>query len=77
LRGSLTRAMVAMMADQDAIEELSPADCADLGECVCNRWVHTDEPRRERLSWHENLDWADFHDKEVLQGWITLNAAEA
>ena len=65
------------MAGQDAIEELTHGDLADLGECVWNRWVFTDEPRRERLPWHENLDWTDFYDKEVLQAWITLNAAEA
>jgi hypothetical protein len=68
--------MVTMMAGED-IEELSREDVSDLGECVWNRWVFTDEPRRERLSWHENLDWTDFYDLQILEAWVTLNAWEA
>ena len=77
MRGSVRSFMVAKMAGQDAIEELTHGDLADLGECVCNRWVFTDEPRRERLSWHDNLSWADFHDKEVLQAWAEVYGAKA
>ncbi len=66
-----------VMASQDTIEELTQADCADLPECVCAGWVHTDEPRRERPYWHDNLAWTEFYDPEVLQAWVTLNAAEA
>ena len=56
------------MAGQDTIEELTHGDLADLPECVCNRWVFTDEPRRERPFWHDNLSWTDFYDLEVLAG---------
>jgi hypothetical protein len=68
--------MVAMMA-QEAIEELTAADLSDLRECIEQRLVFSDEPRPGRLSWHESLDWADFYDLEILQAWVTLNAAEA
>jgi hypothetical protein len=62
----------------EVIEELSREDCSDLGECVCNRWVFTDEPRRERLSWHDNLDWTELYDPEILEAWIvTFNVARA
>ena len=63
------------MAGQE--EELTQADLADLPEYISNRWVFSDSPRRERLSWHENLDWADFHDKEILQAWAETYAGRA
>ena len=69
--------MVAMMASTDTIEELTREDCADLPECICAGWVHTDEPRRYRPYWHDNLNWTEWYDLEVLQAWVTLNAAKA
>ena len=65
------------MAGQDAIEELTHGDLADLGECVCNRWVHTDDPRRERLWWFDSLEWVEWYDVEILAAWVNLNAWEA
>jgi hypothetical protein len=65
------------MAGQDAIEELTHGDLADLGECVCNRWVHTDSPRRERLWWFDSLEWVEWYDVEILAAWVNLNAWEA
>jgi hypothetical protein len=58
-------------------EELTQEDLGDLRECISKRWVFSDQPRPERLPWHESLDWADFYDLEILQAWVTLNAAEA
>jgi len=46
--------MVAVMAPQDTIEELSHGDLADLQECILNRWVFTDESRPEQLHWYES-----------------------
>jgi hypothetical protein len=34
--------MLAVMAPQDTIEELSHGDLADLRECISNRWVSSD-----------------------------------
>ena len=76
LRAFLGRAMVTMMA-QDTIEELTPADLGDLRECIEHRLVFSDQPRPERLPWHESLDWADFHDKAVLQAWAETYAGRA
>jgi hypothetical protein len=61
----------------DIQEELTHADLADLGECVCNRWVHTDGPRRERLPWYEDLSWTDFYDPQMLEAWASVYAAKA
>jgi hypothetical protein len=47
LHFSLARAMVAMMAGQDTIEELTPADLGDLRECIEQRLVFSDRPRLE------------------------------
>jgi hypothetical protein len=77
LRGSVRHAMVAMMAGQNAIEELTPADLGDLRECIEQRLVFSDQPRLERLPWYESLDWADFHDKEILQAWAETYAGRA
>jgi hypothetical protein len=65
------------MASQDTIEELTPADLGDLRECISNRWVFSDESRPARLPWYESLDWADFHDKEIVQAWADVHAAKA
>jgi hypothetical protein len=59
------------------IEELSREDLNDLPECIHQRLVFSDQSRPQRLPWYESLGWADFHDKEILQTWVTLNAAEA
>ena len=69
--------MVTMMAGQDAIEELTHGDLADLPECICAGWVYTDEPRRERLSWHDNLNWTDFYDPQIVEAWADVYAAKA
>jgi hypothetical protein len=69
--------MVAMMAGQDTIEELTHADLADLPECICKGWVFSDSPRLERLWWFESLDWVEWYDVEILQAWVSLNAWEA
>jgi hypothetical protein len=69
--------MVVVMAGQDAIEELTPADLGDLRECISNRWVFSDESRPLRLPWHENLAWADFHDLRILEAWADVYAAKA
>ena len=66
-----------MMAGQNAIEELTPADLGDLRECIEQRLVFSDQPRLERLPWYESLDWADFHDKEILQAWAETYAGRA
>jgi hypothetical protein len=39
--------------------------------------VFSDQPRLERLPWYESLDWADFHDKEILQAWAETYAGRA
>jgi hypothetical protein len=77
LRGSLGRAKVAMMAGQDAIEELTHGDLADLRECIEQRLVFSDQSRPVRLPWYESLEWCEWYDVEILQAWVTLNAAEA
>ena len=58
-------------------QELTHADLADLPECICAGWVHSDAPRRGRLRWCEDLSWADFHDKEIVQAWAEVYAAKA
>jgi hypothetical protein len=62
-------------ANMNSQEELT--DLSDLPECICAGWVFTDEPRREVLWWFESLDWVEWYDLEILQAWVTLNAAEA
>jgi hypothetical protein len=69
--------MVAMMAGQDTIEELTPADLGDLRECSEQRLVFSDQSRPMRLWWYESLEWREWYDVEILQAWVTLNAAEA
>ena len=69
--------MVAMMAGQDAIEELTQADLGDLRECIEQRLVFSDQSRPMRLWWYESLEWCELYDVEILQAWVTLNAAEA
>jgi hypothetical protein len=69
--------MVAMMAGQDAIEELTQADLGDLRECIEQRLVFSDQSRPMRLWWYESLEWCEWYDVEILQAWVTLNAAEA
>jgi hypothetical protein len=58
-------------------DELTQADCADLPECICAGWVHTDEPRRGRLQWYEDLSWTDFYDPQILEAWADVYAAKA
>ena len=64
------------MASEEAIEELTREDLGDLRECISEGLVFSDE-RPVRLSWHESLEWAVFYDLDILQAWVTLNAAEA
>ena len=77
MRGSLGRAMVAMMAGQDTIEQLTPEDLGDLRECIEQRLVFSDQSRPMRLWWYESLEWCEWYDVEILQAWVTLNSAEA
>jgi hypothetical protein len=69
--------MVAMMASQNAIEELTQEDLGDLRECIEARLVFSDQSRHERLPWHDNLDWADFQDKAILRAWAETYAGRA
>ncbi len=69
--------MVAMMAGQETIEELTPADLGDLRECIEQRLVFSDQSRPVRLWWYESLDWCEWYDVEILEAWVNLNAAEA
>jgi hypothetical protein len=62
---------------QDTIEELTREDLGDLWECIEQRLVFSDHPRPERLPWYESLEWCEWYDVEILQAWVTLNAAEA
>jgi hypothetical protein len=64
------------MAGQDTIEELTPADLGDLRECIEQRLVFSDQSRPVRLLWYELLEGCEWYD-EILQAWVTLNAAEA
>jgi hypothetical protein len=61
----------------NAIEELTPADLGDLRECIERRLVFSDQSRPMRLWWYESLEWCEWYDVEILQAWVTLNAAEA
>jgi hypothetical protein len=61
----------------EIIEELSREDLNDLPECIHQRLVFSDQSRPQRLPWYESLEWAEWYDLEILQAWVTLNAAEA
>jgi hypothetical protein len=69
--------MVAMMAGQDTIEQLTPEDLGHLRECIEQRLVFSDRSRPMRLWWYESLEWCEWYDVEILQAWVTLNSAEA
>jgi hypothetical protein len=66
-----------MMVGQNAIEELTHGDLADLRECIEQHLVFSDQSRPLRLPWHESLDWADRYDLEILQAWAEIYAAKA
>jgi hypothetical protein len=59
------------------IEELSREDLNDLPECIHQRLVFSDQSRPQRLPWYDSLEWADFHDKEILQAWAETYAGRA
>jgi hypothetical protein len=65
------------VASETIVEELTHEDLGDLRECISNRWVFSDESRPQQLPWYESLEWAEWYDLEILQAWVTLNAAEA
>jgi len=69
--------MVTMMAGQDTIEELTPADLGDLRECIEQRLVFSDQSRPVRLPWYESLDWCEWYDLNILQAWVDQNAGRA
>jgi hypothetical protein len=66
-----------VMVGPDRSEELTQEDLGDLRECIEQRLVFSDQSRPVRLPWYESLDWAEWYDLEILQAWVTLNAAEA